>query len=165
MELVTVANRERYRRAVEDGILHLTPGKVVDYNEIENHIKETVSKHNLKVIGYDKWNAAQLVNNIEDAGLPTIDIGQGMSALSAASKETERMIVEKLLRHDGNPFIDWQVECCSMYTDKNDNIKITKDEADKSLKIDAVVALIMAVSMAAGQLDDPEEFNFSFIEF
>ena len=165
LELVTVANRERYRQAVEDGILHLTAGDVVDYREVRDHIKQMASTHNLKMIGYDKWNAALLINELEDAGLPVIDIGQSMSALSAASKETERLIVEKLFRHDGNPFIDWQLECCSVYEDKNENIKITKDEADKSLKIDAIVALIMAVSMAAGQLQDPEEFNFSFVEF
>ena len=165
LELVTVANRERYRQAVEDGILHLTPGDVVDYREVRDHIKQMASNHKLKMIGYDKWNAALLINELEDAGLPVIDIGQSMSALSAASKETERMIVEKLFRHDGNPFIDWQLECCSVYEDKNENIKITKDEADKSLKIDSIVALIMAVSMAAGQLEDPADFNFSFIEF
>ena len=137
----------------------------MDYRGVRDHIQQMASKHQLKMIGYDKWNAALLINELEDAGLPVIDIGQSMSALSAASKETERMIVEKLFRHDGNPFIDWQLECCSVYEDKNENIKITKDEADKSLKIDSIVALIMAVSMAAGQLEDPADFNFSFIEF
>ena len=88
-----------------------------------------------------------------------------MSALSAPSKETERLIVEELIRHDGNPFIDWTIECCSVYTDKNDNIKVTKDEADKSLKIDPVIAMIMCVSMAAGQLEDPGEFDFVVMEF
>ena len=116
------------------------------------------------MIGYDKWNAALLVNDLEDEGYPIMDIGQSMSALSAASKETERMIVEELIRQEGNPFIDWQLECCSVYEDKNENIKITKDDADKSLKIDAIVAMIMAISMAAGQLEEPADFNFTFVE-
>ena len=121
-------------------------------------------EHKLKMVGYDQWNANILVNELEDLGLPVMDIGQSMAALSGASKETERHIVEELIVHDGNPFIEWQLECCSVYTDKNENIKITKDDADKSLKIDAVIAMIMAMSMAAGQLEEPGEFNLTFIE-
>ena len=164
LELVSVANKAKYQRAIEDGILHVTRGDVVDYREVKDHVKMMASKHNLKMIGYDKWNAALLVNDLEDEGYPIMDIGQSMSALSAASKETERMIVEELIRQEGNPFIDWQLECCSVYEDKNENIKITKDEADKSLKIDSIVAMIMAISMAAGQLEEPADFNFTFVE-
>ena len=164
LELVSVANKAKYQRAIEEGILHVTRGDVVDYREVKDHVKMMASKHNLKMIGYDKWNAALLVNDLEDEGYPIMDIGQSMSALSAASKETERMIVEELIRQEGNPFIDWQLECCSVYEDKNENIKITKDDADKSLKIDAIVAMIMAISMAAGQLEEPADFNFTFVE-
>lgn len=165
MQDVPVHIRPKYDRAIEEGMLILTNGDVVDYREVKDHILQMASKYQLKMIGYDKWNAALLVNELEDLRLPTLDIGQGMSALSAPSKETERLIVEKLIRQSGNPFIDWQLECCSVYTDKNENIKITKDETDKSLKIDAIIAMIMAISMAAGKLENPAEFNFNFIEF
>ena len=165
METVPVHIRPKYQQAVKDGILELTSGDVVDYRVVKDHILDMASRYNLKAVGYDKWNAALLVNELEDANIPVIDIGQGMSALSAPTKETERLIVEKLIRHDGNPFIDWTIECCSVYTDKNDNIKVTKDEADKSLKIDPVIAMIMCVSMAAGQLEEPGEFNFVVMEF
>lgn len=165
IENVPVHIKAIYQKAIEDGLLKLTLGDVVDYKVVKEYIQDAASKYNLKMIGYDKWNAAILVNELEDAKLPVMEIGQSMSALSAASKETERMIVEKLFRQEGNSFIDWQFECCSIYTDKNDNIKITKDETDKSLKIDAVVSLIMAVSMAAGNLEPAKEFNFSHINF
>ena len=164
METVPVHIRPKYEMAIESGILKLTNGDVVDYREVMDHILDMNSKHKVKMIGYDKWNASILVNELEDKRLPVMDIGQSMAALSAASKETERLIVEQLIRHEGNPFIDWQFECCSVYTDKNDNIKITKDTTDKSLKIDSVISLIMAMSMAAGQLEKPKEFNFAFME-
>ena len=157
--------KPKYEEAVRDGILLLTDKDIVDYREVFQHIKSTASNHQLKMIGYDKWNASLLVADLEEAGLPTIDIGQGMSALSAPSKETERLIAEELLRHSGNSFVDWQLECCSVYTDKNDNIKVTKDDADKSLKIDAIVAMIMAVSMAAGQLEEAGDFSLDVFNF
>ena len=87
-----------------------------------------------------------------------------MVSLSPAAKETERLIVEGKIKHEANRFIDWQLECCSVYQDKNDNIKITKDDADKSLKIDAIIAMIMNVSMASGELEETPEVNFSFFE-
>ena len=156
--------KPKYLAAIESGILQVTSGDVVDYRAVKEHIKDMARKYKLKVVGYDKWNANILVNELEELKIPTIDIGQGMSALSAASKETERLIVEGMIAHEGNPFIDWMVECCSVYTDKNDNIKITKDEADKSLKIDAIIAMIMAISMAAGEIEEPKQFNVTFLE-
>ena len=159
-----VHTRPKYQEAVKSGVLKLTDGDVVDYREVLNHIQYMSSNYNLKAVGYDKWNASILVNELEDANISTIDIGQGLSAMSAPSKETERLIVEKLICHDGNPFIDWQLECCSVYEDKNGNIKITKDVADKSLRIDAIIALIMAVSMTSGELEAPKAFNFTFME-
>ena len=165
MRELPVHIKPKYEEAVREGILQLTDKDIVDYREVFNHIRDHAESHQLKMIGYDKWNAALLVSDLEEAGLPTIDIGQGMSALSAPSKETERLIVEQLVRHSGNPFIDWQLECCSVYTDKNDNIKVTKDDADKSLKIDAIVAMIMAISMAAGQLEEPGDFSLDVFNF
>ena len=165
MNELPVHIRPKYEEAVREGSLILTSKDIVDYREVFHHIKNNAEGQQLKMIGYDKWNAALLVSDLDEAGLPTIDIGQGMSALSAPTKETERLIAEELIRHTGNPFIDWQLECCSVYTDKNENIKVTKDEADKSLKIDAIIAMIMAISMAAGQLDEPGEFNLDVFTF
>ena len=164
LENLPVHMKPKYLAAIESGILQVTSGDVVDYRAVKEHIKDMARKYKLKVVGYDKWNANILVNELEELKIPTIDIGQGMSALSAASKETERLIVEGMIAHEGNPFIDWMVECCSVYTDKNDNIKITKDEADKSLKIDAIIAMIMAISMAAGEIEEPKQFNVTFLE-
>ena len=164
LENLPVHMKPKYLAAIESGMLHVTSGDVVDYRAVKEHIKDMARKYKLKVVGYDKWNANILVNELEELKIPTIDIGQGMSALSAASKETERLIVEGMIAHEGNPFIDWMVECCSVYEDKNGNIKVTKDEADKSLKIDAIIAMIMAISMAAGEIEEPKQFNVTFLE-
>ena len=164
MEIVPVHLMPVYRQAVEDGTLRLTNGDVVDYREVKEEILSMAQNNQLKMIGYDKYNANLLVNDLEDLRLPTMDIAQGITALSPAAKETERLIVEKLVRHKDNPFISWQLENCVVYTDKNDNIKITKGE-DASLKIDAIIAMIMAVSMAAGSLEEKGDFNLSYIQF
>ena len=163
MENVPVHLLPIYRGAIERGSLSLTEGDVVDYREVMDTILDMSRNNRLKMIGYDKYNANLLVSELEDKRLPTMDIAQGITALSPAAKETERLIVEQLIRHTDDPFIAWQLENCAVYTDKNDNIKITKGE-DQSLKIDAIIAMIMAVSMAAGSLETKGEFNLIVME-
>ena len=156
--------RELYHQAVQSGVLLPTSGDVVDYREVRDCIKDMASKHKLKMIGYDQWNANILVNELEDMKLPTTDIGQNMKSLSAASKEAERLIIEQKIVHEGNPFIDWQLECCISHSDVNGNIKVKKEDADKSAKIDAIIAMIMCMSMAAGKLEQPKNFGFAFAQ-
>ena len=156
--------RELYNQAIKSGVLMPTSGDVIDYRAVRDAVKDMANRYNLKMIGYDQWNANILVNELEDMKLPTLDIGQNMKSLSAASKEAERLIIEQKIVHNGNPFIDWQLECCITHTDVQGNIKVKKEEADKSAKIDAIIALIMCMSMAAGKLDKPKNFGFAFAQ-
>ena len=156
--------REMYHQAIQSGVLMPTSGDIIDYRAVKDCIKDMASKYKLKMIGYDQWNANILVNELEDMKLPLTDIGQNMKSLSAASKETERLIIEQKIVHSGNPFVDWQLECCISHSDVNGNIKVKKEEADKTAKIDAIIAMIMCMSMAAGKLESPKNFGFAFAQ-
>jgi phage terminase large subunit-like protein len=90
-------------------------------------------------------------------------VRQGISHLSPASKEAEILITDQRIAHDHNPFVLWQLGNCSVYTDLNANIKVRKG-SDEALKIDSIIALIMAVSGAANNSDTPKEFRFEFLE-
>ena len=164
MSDVAVNVRPLYDQAREDGELILTSGKSVDYQEVLDYIVDASHNYNLKMVGYDNHNANWLVNQMEDKGIPCVSVGQGMLALTAAAKATEILIAEEKFAHNGSKFVDWQLECCTLYTDKNQNIKITKDDTNKSHKIDSIIAMIMAMSMV-NDLEQPKEFNFEFFEF
>ena len=163
MEIIPVNLRSVYLQAIESGVLKLTDGDIIDYHEVRDHILHMASKYRLKAVGYDKFNANLLVNELEDNRLPCIEIGQNITALSPAAKEAERLIVNGLIKHEKDPFIDWQLENCTIYTDANENIKVRKGD-DETLKIDAIIALIMAVSMAAGELKIPGDFDMTIID-
>ncbi len=164
MQEVAVHVRPIYDQAIENGELILTSGKTTDYQEVLDYIKQAHSDYDLKMVGFDNHNANWLVNQMEESGVPCVSVGQGMLALTAAAKSTETLIAEEKLTYNGSKFIDWQMECCTVYQDKNENIKITKDITDKSHKIDSVIAMIMALSMV-NDLEKPREFNFEFFEF
>jgi|TARA_B110000908_G_scaffold123473_2_gene144816 phage terminase large subunit-like protein len=155
--------RPMYLQAIESGVLKITEGVTTDYREIQSFIEQTCKQHSVHSICADPYNATQLVNELEDKGLPVLMVRQGISHLSAPSKETEVWITEERLKHDGNPFLLWQLSNCAVYTDLNANIKVRKGD-DQNLKIDSIIALIMAVSAAAGNSNKPETFNFGFID-
>ena len=150
-----------YREAIKRGVLVPTEGPITDYNEIQGYIEHLAKTHKLEAIAYDPYNATQLVTNLLDQNINMLEVRQGMSYLSPAAKETERLILGGQIKHTADPFITWQLENCVQYTDVNDNIKIRKGD-DESRKIDSIIALIMAVSLAAGKLKS-KKFTFDVI--
>jgi phage terminase large subunit-like protein len=75
-----------------------------------------------------------------------------MAVLSNPSKHIEKLVMSQFIRHDGNPFVGWQLGNCEVYEDVNGNIKVRKNEADKSAKVDGIIALIIAMHCS---LDNP----------
>jgi phage terminase large subunit-like protein len=152
-----------FRVAIASGILKLTEGNVMDDREISEYIKQQCSLYDVKEVGYDAYNAASLVARLHDDGIPVKKVGQGMATLSNPSKYIEKLILNHQIKHDGNPFVGWQLGNCEVYEDVNGNIKVRKNEADKSAKVDGVIALIIASHCS---LDNPYVSNsFGFRSF
>jgi phage terminase large subunit-like protein len=149
-----------FRNAKDSGILHLTQGNVMDDREISDYIKQQASKYDIKEIGYDAYNAASLIARLNDSAMPVKKVGQGMAVLSNPSKHLEKLILGKNIRHDGNQFIGWQLGNCEVYEDVNGNIKIRKNEADKSAKVDGIIALIIAMHCSLDHPIDSGSYGF-----
>lgn len=151
-----------FRVARDAGILHVTEGNVMDDREISDYIVQQCQAYDVKEIGYDAYNAASLVARLHEAGLPVKKVGQGMAVLSNPSKHTEKLIMQHAIKHDGNQFVGWQLGNCEVYEDVNGNVKIRKNESDKSAKVDGIIALIIAMHCS---LDNPAVSGFGFRTF
>ena len=162
LDLIPKHYQDIFRLAVSSGILKLTEGNVMDDREISDYIKKECDTYQVKEIAYDNYNAASLVARLYENGLPVKKCGQSMATLSNPSKQVEKLILGKQIRHDGNPFLGWQLANCEVYTDVNNNIKIRKNEADKAAKVDGIIALIMAMHSS---LDNPTISSFGFRTF
>jgi phage terminase large subunit-like protein len=165
LDLVPNHYRSIYAEAVRSGILKLTQGNVTDMVEIEQYISNQCKKYEVKEIGFDPYNAAGLVANLFGNGLPVKKVGQGMAVLSNPSKSTEQAILKRNIHHDGNPFLGWQLGNCEIYTDVNGNVKIRKNEADPSAKVDGIIALIMAMHCHLDNAFVGETFGFRTLEW
>lgn len=152
-----------FRVAVNSGILHITQGNVMDDREISDYIIKQYSKYDMtQEIGFDAYNAASLVARLHEAGLPVKKVGQGMAVLSNPSKQVEKLILNHAIKHDGNPFVGWQLGNCEVYEDVNGNVKVRKNESDKSAKVDGIISLIIAMHCS---LDNPPLGRFGFRTF
>lgn len=139
------------------GLLTATPGDVIDYNRIEADIKGFAEQYEVREIGFDRWNAQQIVTNLQDHGLTMIPIGQGFQSMSGPMKEVEARILAKRIAHDGNKVLRWMVGNVQAERDAADNVKPSKAKSRE--KIDGVVALVMAMArkIAAEESESPYE--------
>ena len=131
---------------IREGIVELTPGNVVDYGFIRERILDIAARNSgLRAIGYDPWNATQLMIQIEqDDGLPVAPIRQGFRTLSPASKELERLVTSRALNHLGNPALRRAAENVRVKADENGNLRPVKNSATG--RIDPLMSLIIAIA-------------------
>lgn len=144
--------RPIFDQAIHSKILFITEGNVMDDRVISDYIKNECTKYNIREVGYDAYNAASLVARLHESGIPVKKVGQGMAVLNNPSKHTEKLIMQHSIKHDGNPFVLWQLGNAEVYTDVNGNIKVRKNEADTNAKIDGIIAMIIAMHCS---LDHP----------
>ncbi len=133
-----------YNDWIRQGLIEATPGNVTDYNIIKKKIIELDEDLDIQMIGFDKWNASQLVIDLQEEGIETFDpVSMYMSVISAPTKELERLIMELLINHAGNPILRWMMSNIMLVRDTNDNIR--PDKSKSKNKIDGIVALIIAL--------------------
>ena len=128
------------------GLIKTTEGNVVHYGFIEKFICDLGEKYNIREIAFDRWNATQMVQNLEGDGFTMVPFGQGFRDMSPATKELMRLVLEGRIAHGGNPVLRWMMDNVFVNTDPAGNIKM--DKAKSTEKIDGAIALAMALDRA-----------------
>ncbi|HEM3642056.1 TPA: terminase large subunit [Streptococcus suis] len=125
------------------GYIKTTEGNVVHYGFIEKFIEHLSEIYHIKEIAYDRWNATQMVQNLEGMGLTMVPFGQGYKDMSPPSKELYKLMMEGKIQHGGHPVLKWMGQNVVMRQDPAGNIKPDKEKSVE--KIDGIVALIMGL--------------------
>ncbi|HEM3486422.1 TPA: terminase large subunit [Streptococcus suis] len=125
------------------GYIKTTEGNVVHYGFIEKFIEDLSEIYHIKEIAYDRWNATQMVQNLEGMGLTLVPFGQGYKDMSPPSKELYKLMMEGKIQHGGHPVLKWMGQNVVMRQDPAGNIKPDKEKSVE--KIDGIVALIMGL--------------------
>jgi phage terminase large subunit-like protein len=143
--------RERSRRDgvpyddwVRDGYLIATPGNVTDYSYVRAEQLALAERYAIGDIGFDKWNATQLVTELMADGATCTAIPQTHAGLGPAWRELEKVILEHRLLHGGHPILRWMAGNVEVDTDANGNQKPSKRHSAE--RIDGMVALTMGIN-------------------
>ena len=151
--------KSAYMQAADSGHLIITEGDVADHDAIYDYLIDLAKREQVKEIAFDSWSAVHLTSRLTEAKLPMIRYDQSMKSMSPASKQAEMLIKNRSLLHLGKPFFGWCFNNCEAYFDANENIKVRKGP-DPTLKIDPIVAMIMAIGRATHYLSDKPKFSF-----
>lgn len=143
-------DRVPYLEWAKTGNLTLTPGDVIDYEHIRVLINRLAEKFDLKSIAIDRWNSVQITTQLTDDGFKVVPMGQGYASMTAPTKELEKLVLERAIKHNFHPTMDWCVSNVSVEQDAAGNLKPSKKKSTE--RIDCVVSLINAV---AGFLIEP----------
>jgi phage terminase large subunit-like protein len=154
-------DRVPYDQWARQGLIALVPGAVIDYALVEEKLRELRDKYDLREVAFDPWNCRDLAQRLTAEGFLMTEFRQNLQNFANPTKAFERAVIERKLRHGGNPLLRWMVDCTTTKSDGNGNIRPVKpDRLRDSRRIDGVVAAIMALDRcqanAAGQgnIDD-----------
>jgi len=143
-----------YEAWIKQGNVRVTDGDIVDYDQIREDILEICQKFNVREIAVDRWNATQIVTQLEGEDVNMVMFGQGYRSMSAPSKQLEALVMGRKLHHGGNPVLRWMASNVAIESDPAANIKPSKKKSTE--KIDGIVATVMAIARATATLEDGE---------
>jgi phage terminase large subunit-like protein len=139
-----------------DGFLRQCEGTEIDYQDVRRVIAEVADTYNVRSMGYDRYQASDLAQQVErELGIECVRVGQSMDQLAEPTAEVEAMVKAKRLRHGDHPVVRWMVDNAAVVTDAHGNRRVVKpkDDAgnvDLDRKVDAVIALVIAVRVRLG---------------
>lgn len=136
------------------GFLLSTEGNVIHYDFIEKFINDLAEKYHIVEIAVDRWNATQMIQNLEGDGFTMVPFGQGFASMSGPTKDFYRLLMEGQIIHGGHPVLRWMAGNVVVDTDPAGNIKVTKAKSKE--KIDGIVAAIMALDRCIRNQTEPQ---------
>lgn len=156
MERVT-EDKIPYDKWAELGLLRLSGTNKVDYHDITKWFLEVQNDLDCYIykIGYDRWGATYLVDELRDTfGKEIVEmVAQGAKTFSNPMKRLQADLKAKLVNYDNNPITKWNLSNAAIKTDSNDNITLVKT-SNRRKRIDGVASLLDAIIVLENNYED-----------
>ncbi|HEY6527265.1 MAG TPA: terminase TerL endonuclease subunit [Cellvibrionaceae bacterium] len=137
------------------GHIETTPGRAVSRNHVVKRITQIAGIYDIQAIAYDRWRVEELIQAASEEQIelpPLTPFGQGFRDMSPAISEFETRLVNKKIKHNGNPCMTWCV--ANAVTDKDPTEAKKFNKAKANGRIDGTVAGAMAIGLTVKK---PEE--------
>lgn len=118
-----------------------------DYKFIINHLKDLIQEYDLdlKAIGYDPHNADGFLADLEEFGVPLLQVTQSARFLNDATVDMRLNLKSKKIEYDKkNELLSWSFSNAKVVKNSFGEIKIDKEPKAKTKRIDPADACIDA---------------------
>jgi phage terminase large subunit-like protein len=135
--------------------LTTNPGNRLNQDVIRAAVNEakSVFGFDIRLIGFDPWNAGTIEEDLTEDGFEVVEIPQILKQMSAPSKEFEADVLDGLVDVGGDPLMAWQASNVVVYRDNKDNIYPVKKKSRG--RIDGIIACLMARKLASLDPGEP----------
>jgi len=156
-------DRVPYDQWVEEGYIETTPGRSIQYEFVAASIAHQFEVTNLRRVAFDRWNIRHLKPWLMKSGLSEgfIDdhfeeFGQGFQSMSPALRELETVLLDRRVCHGAHPVLTMCAANSVITRDAAGNRKLDKKKSTG--RIDGMVSLAMAASLAAADMNQTEVY-------
>lgn len=118
-----------------------------DYKFIIKHLKYLIEEYDLKIkiIGYDPHNADVFLSDLEELGIPLLEITQSAKFLNDATVDIQLNVKSEKVEYDKqNELLSWSFSNAKVVSNSFGEIKIDKDKKQRTRRIDPVDACVDA---------------------
>ena len=144
---------------VKKGLMRLSNGNKIDTKDVEEWFIELAQKKKLypSFIGYDRWCAREVVNNMKDnfGESCMVEVKQYAKVLSNPLKMLAEDFKSKRIIYNNNDITKWCLTNLSVKTDVNGNIQPVK-AVHQTRRIDGAMAILDAY---VAYQDNKEEYR------
>tara|TARA_R110000824_G_scaffold104256_2_gene247452 strand:+ start:780 stop:2219 length:1440 start_codon:yes stop_codon:yes gene_type:complete len=135
-----------------EGHIVTTDGNTTDFDAIFETIMAWGDHLDIQELAYDRHFSAELVQKLDQEGVEMVPFGQGFISMNDAICGIERRLLANTMVHNGDPVLAWCASNTILAEDPAGNRKPDKKRSKE--KIDAIVALGMAVARADERAED-----------
>jgi phage terminase large subunit-like protein len=130
-------------------------GPTTDPASIAHKIAEINGQNRIMTLAFDRWRIADLQRELDTigCGVQLVPHGQGYKDMSPAIDVLERLVVQRRMRHGGNPVLQMCAGNATITRDPAGSRKL--DKSKSTGRIDGLVALAMAFSLALIKSERP----------
>ena len=148
------AERDLFKLWLKQGWLIGVPGPVIRYEYVAVQITKIAQQYKLKRVAFDRWRIDDFKQELVEVGGGDLKLecfGQGFRDMGPAVT----MFIEKALcgqlRHGGHPVLTAAVSTAVMISDASGALKPDKEKSTTAatIRIDPLVAMLMAIAMAS----------------
>lgn len=146
MQKRIIRDKVPYYDFLRDGLIETTNGNIIDNDYIAKRIMEDCNYFDVKKFAYDRYNATSIVHKVTEADCTEmVPYNQTTVWFNAPIIEIETLANQGRLNHANNRLLSWNCSNVVIFKDSSGNIKF--DKAKSIEKIDAMVALAMAMGI------------------